>query len=287
MYYNRDLLKKFGAPLPDSGQLGQAQFVELLRKAAASGTTAVVAGVGDRPYPGAFLVHEPLLKKLGKEDYAKLLKGQLAWTDPRVVDVLRWVRAAFVETKALPRDFTTLKLGDAHYYFHTKPGGLMFPMGSFYPSRAFNPTDKGGEPANFPLGIMQFPAMDGGRCNHCKTIAVGGSYVVNAASKNPRLAVAVLNEMATVEMGTRWLRETLVQTGIKSDASKVSGERAYYFRDLERASQGVEYFIGLPSQHLTGQAKEVFAQVMNVALPAGLIGPEDAARRMQAAMAAK
>jgi multiple sugar transport system substrate-binding protein len=285
VYYNRALMKKIGATIPVNGALTQDQFLDMIKKASAAGITPMVQGVGDRPYPGAFLVHEPLLRKLGKDDYMKLLKGQLSWKDPRVIETLNYVKQ-IVDAGALPKGYTSIKMGEAHYYFHTSPGGLTFPMGSFYPSRAFNPTDKGGEPPNFPLGIMSFPAMDGGKCNNCKTLAAGGSYVVNAASKNPKLAVALLNEMATPEMGARWAKETLVQTGIKTDMSSIQGEHADYFKMLSDASKGTDYFVGLPSQVLQGQAKEVFAQVMNTAFPAGLISVKDATEQMDAAMKA-
>ena len=283
VYYNRDLMKKVGVTVPANGGLSQAQFLEMIKKAAAAGVTPMVQGVGDRPYPGAFLVHEPLLRKLGKDDYMKLLKGQLSWKDPRVIETLAYVKQ-IVDAGALPKGYSSIKMGEAHYYFHTNPGGLTFPMGSFYPSRAFNPTDKGGEPPNFPLGIMSFPAMDGGKCNNCKTLAAGGSFVVNAASKNPKLAVALLNEMATPEMGARWVKETLVQTGIKTDMSSIQGEHADYFKMLGDASSGVDYFVGLPSQILQGQPKDVFAQVMNTAFPAGLLSVKDATDQMDAAM---
>lgn len=285
MYYNRDLMKKLGATLPASGQLTEEQFLDVVRKAAAAGITPMVQGTGDRPYPGAFIVHEPLLHKLGKEDYAKLLAGQLSWKDPRVIETLTFVKK-LIDAGAHPKSLTSIKMGEAHYYFHTNPGGLMFPMGSFYPSRAFNPTDKGGEPANFPLGMMHWPAMNGGKCNQCKTMAIGGSFVVNAASKNPKLAVALLNEMATLEMGNRWMKETLVQTGIKTEPAKILSDRADYFKMLAKQQQGAEYFMGMPMQVLQGQARETFAQVMNTAFPAGLISVEEATTKMDAAMKA-
>ncbi len=283
VYYNRELMKKIGVTVPANGVLTQAQFLDMIKKAAAAGITPMVQGVGDRPYPGAFLVHEPLLRKLGKDDYMKLLKGQLSWKDPRVIETLTYVKQ-IVDAGALPKGYTNIKMGEAHYYFHTSPAGLTFPMGSFYPSRAFNPPDKGGEPPNFPLGIMSFPAMDAGKCNNCKTLAAGGSYVVNAASNNAKLAVALLNEMATPEMGARWVKETLVQTGIKTDMSSIQGAHADYFKMLADASKGIGYFVGLPSQVLQGQPKEVFAQVMNTAFPAGLLSVKDATDQMEAAM---
>src|SRR5947207_13321568 len=95
----------------------------------------------------------------------------------------------------------TLKLGESHYYFYSKPGALMLPMGSFYTGRAFVPEDKGGQPQTFPLGNMQFPAMDMDACNDCKTSTIGASIAINAASKNKKLAGEIADAMSTLEIG--------------------------------------------------------------------------------------
>lgn len=282
LYYNKAMMARLGMTIPDDGAVSEAQFLDIIKQAVQAGMTPLVQGVGDRPFPGAFLVHEPLLKKLGKDDYAKLLRGKLSWTDPRVLQALTFVKTV-IDAGALPRDFTSLKHGEAHTYFHTNPGGLMFQMGSFYPARAFNPPNSGGQPNGFPLGIMRFPSMDGGACNECKTLAIGGSFVVNASTKSPQLAVSFLNTLATPEMGNRWLETGYVQTGIKTDVSKLTGEHVGYFRDLARINRGADYFIGLPNQLLAPKAREVFAQVMNVAFPAGLLSLEQALKQMQAA----
>ncbi len=282
VYYNQKMLQDIGMTVPASRQFDAAQFLDLTRKAKAKGWTPMSLGVGDRPFPGAHLTHEALLEKLGTDDYGRLLQGKLPWTDPRVADTLRYLRT-LIDAGLLPTSFTSMKLGEAHTYFHTNPGALTFLSGSFYTSRAFNPPDKGGQPAGFPLGIMRFPAMTNAACNHCKTMAVGGSYVVNATAKYPREAVSFLNSMATPANGNRWLEAVLVQTGIKTDASKISGPYAGYFRELAAANVGAKYFFGLPSQVLQGKAKEAFTQIFNNAFPAGSISVDDAVRQMAAA----
>jgi multiple sugar transport system substrate-binding protein len=181
MYYNTDELAKLGVELPASKQFDQAAFEDLVRQAADAGITPIVAGIGDRPYPGAYMLAETLLKKLGKDDYGRLLQGGLSFKDPRVIEAFQFV-GDLVEQGGYPKSFSTLKLGESHYYFHTNPGGLLFPMGSWYTSRAFNPPDKGGQPEDFPLGLMRFPAPDGADCPKCKTLSVGGSFCINANS---------------------------------------------------------------------------------------------------------
>src|SRR5437660_6947192 len=172
IYYNKDLLKKLGVELPANAQFTQAQFLDLVKKAKAANIVPIAQGVGDRPFPGAYILGEALLRKLGKDDYAKLWNGQLSYEDPRVVDVFKWTKE-LVDAGAYPKNFMTLKLGESHYYFYSNPGALILPMGSFYTGRAFVPEDKGRQPPTFPLGIMHFPAMDRGACNECKTWPTG------------------------------------------------------------------------------------------------------------------
>ena len=286
MYVNTKLLGELGGGIPPSLQHSQAEFLDLVRKARAKNIVPISAGVGDRPFTGAFLTHETLLMKLGLADYTKLLAGELRWDDPRVVDALRSVRS-LVEARGFPPGVATLQLGQSHTYFHTNPGTVFFPMGSWYTSRAFNPPDQGGQPADFPLGVMRMPLPDNAACPRCRTIAVGGSYVVNARTRHPDAAAGFLNAFATPEMGNLWLQNVMVQTGIKADASKIEGARAGYFRQLAAANADSEYFFGIPLQILQGRVRDTFTQVVNTAFISGQVGVDDVVRQMNAAQQAR
>lgn len=282
LYYNKSLLHKLGVTLPANLQFSQQQFIALVKKARRSGITPISLGVGDRPYPGAFLTEEALLKSLGVHKYTELLEGKISWNNPKVRHALTFVKE-LVNAGALPKTFNTLKLAESHYYFYGKPGSLMFLMGSFYPTRAFNPPDQGGQPKDFPLGIMHYPAVKGESCQYCKTLAVGGSYVINSASTHKKLAVAFLNSMANPRVGKTWVKDTLVQTGIKTSLSNVSGPHADYFKMLGRVDSKCKFFFGLPDQVMTGKPKEVFTQVINQAFPAGLLSVKQVIHKMDAA----
>ena len=282
LYVNRDLLRELNVAVPASGQLSPQAFAGMVTAAKAKGITPMALGVGDRPFPGTQVTHEALLKRLGVQDYGRLLAGQLPWDDARVVATLRWVKG-LLDAGLLPASFSTLKLGEAHTYFHTNPKAVSFLNGSWYTSRAFNPPDKGGQPANFPLGMMKYPAVPDAVCNECKTMAVGGSFVVNAATKAPRAAVGFLNSLATPEMGNRWLENVLVQTGIKSDASKITGANAAYFKMLADLNASAVYHFGMPSQVMQGKARETYIQIFNSAFLSGAISVDDAVKQMKAA----
>lgn len=282
LYYNKDLMKKVGVTPPPGMQMSQAQFTDLVKKSAAAGITPVASGVGDRPYPGAYLLQETLLRKLGLDDYRALLTGKLSFTDPRVIEAMNWVKE-LVDDGAYPKSFSTLKLGESHYYFHTNPGAMMFPIASWYTGRAFVPAEKGGQPQGFPLGLMKFPTVNGAKCPECKTLAVGGSYVMYSRSKNKECAGKLLNSIATVENGNKWMEEVLLQTGVRTDPSRIKSIHAQYFKDLQERSAGAKFFIGTPLHYMSGKCGDTFSQVLNRAFPAGLISVKDAAVQMDAA----
>ncbi|ROZ77606.1 ABC transporter substrate-binding protein [Ramlibacter sp. WS9] len=282
LYYNKDLLKKVGVELPAGMQLTQAQFTDLVKKATAAGITPLANGVGDRPYPGAYLLQEVLLRKLGTDDYKLLLTGKLSFTDPRVIEAMTWVKQ-LVDAGAYPKSFATMKLGESHYYFHTNPGALMFPIASWYTGRAFVAPEKGGQPKGFPLGIMKYPTLDNSKCPECKTLAVGGSYVMYSRSKNKDCAGKLMNSIATVDNGTRWLEDVLLQTGIKSDANRMQGIWVPYFKELQERSKGARFFVGTPLHYLSGKCADTFSQVLNRGFPGGQVSVQDAAAQMDAA----
>jgi multiple sugar transport system substrate-binding protein len=282
LYYNKDLVKKVGVEVPASAQLTQAGFADLVKKGAAAGITPVSQGVGDRPFPGGLLLFESLLRKLGPEDYGKLLNGGLSFKDPRVMAVMTWFKG-LVDAGAYPKSFATLKLGESHYYFYQKPGALTFPDPSWFTGRAFAPPESGGMPTDFPLGLMQFPAMDDGQCPTCKTLAVAGSFVMYSRGKNKDCAGALLNSMASVENGTKWMEQVSLQTGLKSDPSKIKSSHAAYFAELNARNKDVTYFFGTPLLYYRAKCAETYTQVMNNAFPAGLIGVQEAADKMDAA----
>ncbi|HEY6433107.1 MAG TPA: extracellular solute-binding protein [Acetobacteraceae bacterium] len=283
IYYNKDRAKKLGVELPVGGQLSQSAFLDLVKKARAAGMVPIAQGVGDRPYPGAYIVGEALLHKLGKDDYAKLWAGKLSFSDPRVVDVLTWVKQ-LVDAGAYPKDFMTIKLGESFYYFYSKPGALMLPMGSFYSGRAFAPPDKGGQPADFPLGIMQFPAMDGGACNNCQTAGIGSSFVINAATKHPKEAAEFLDAMSTPASAAIWIGQVYEPGAMKADVTQFGGPHGAYLSELMKSQDGVDPFIGMPLDLINnGGCKDAFGQVLNSAFPGGLLTVEKAAQMMNAA----
>lgn len=206
LYYNKKLLSELGIQVPASGQLSQDEFLELVRKCVAAGKSAFAVGVGDRPYPGAYVTNYLLLHKLGEEDLKDLWSGggRVTWNDSRVQDVLKFHKQ-LIDMKAYPASVSSLKLGEAHRYFHTEQRACVMPVGSWYTFRAFLPPESGGQPKDFQLGMMNYPAMKDGKGNDLKFISIGVSLAVNANSKNLDQVRKLLNVVATPETGAMWM----------------------------------------------------------------------------------
>ena len=280
LYYNKDLLKNLAVTLPASGQFTQAEFLDLVKKGRAADITPIAQGVADRKFPGPFILTQALLKKLGTDDYGKLWGGKLSFDDPRVVEVFKWVKE-LVDAGAYPKNMLTMKLGELHSYFYQKPLALTLPMGSWYTARAFVSVEDGGQPKDFPLGVMQFPAMDDAACNECKTLSVGSGFAINAASKNKELAADFLDAMSTPEVGKRWIETVYLQSAVKTGASAFTGPHAVYFEELMKRQEGAKYFIGDPTDGLiTGQCLDTYANVLSTAFPGGLLSVEEAIKLM-------
>ena len=76
IYYNKDMLKKLGVELPANAQFTQSQFLDLVKKARAAGITPIAQGVGDRPFPGAYILGEACCATR-QDDYGKMWTGKL------------------------------------------------------------------------------------------------------------------------------------------------------------------------------------------------------------------
>ena len=78
LYYNKKTMADLGVSVPESLQLSPDAFLDMVKKAKAKSITPMALGVGDRPYPGAHVVHEALLKRLGVDEYAQAARRQAA-----------------------------------------------------------------------------------------------------------------------------------------------------------------------------------------------------------------
>ena len=197
-------------------------------------------GAADRDWAAHYMPNGMLLDKLGPDDTLRLFKGELSWKDPRVVEVFHYYKE-LIDLGAYSKSLSSMTLAEAHRYFHTEQKACMFPVGSWYTGRAFVAPDKGGQPKDFELGMMNYPLMKDGKGHNQKFLGVAGSLGAAAKGPNLPLAIKVVDSFADVEIGNLWMAKTGVQTGIKTDVSKIDSPFKWYFDEYARVNKATKW----------------------------------------------
>jgi multiple sugar transport system substrate-binding protein len=285
IYFNKKMFRQLGIEVPASFAFTQDQFKDVVARCAKAGYAAFATGAADRAWAALFIPMDLLLSKLGGEDLVKLGRGQLSWKDPRVVDVFRYYKE-LIDLGAYARTLASMTLADAHRYFHTDQKACMFPVGSWYTGRAFVPPDKGGQPKDFELGLLNYPLMKDGKGHGEKLLGIAGSYAVAAQSPNRPLAIELLNTFASVDIGNLWMAQTGIQTGIKTDPARIDSPIKWYFEEFGKVNKANKW-VDLPAQDMKALMKpglwDTWVATVNQGLPNKLIGPDEAVAKLEEA----
>ena len=134
-----------------------------------------------------------------------------------MVEVFHYYKE-LIDLGAYAKTLSSMTLAEAHRYFHTEQKACMFPVGSWYTGRAFVAQDKGGQPKDFELGMMNYPLMKDGKGHNQKFLGVAGS--LGAAAKGPNLRAG--------DQGGRRLRR-------RRDRQPLDGQDRHADRDQDRA----------------------------------------------------
>jgi multiple sugar transport system substrate-binding protein len=285
LYFNKKLFKELGIAVPASFTFTQDQFKDVVTRCTKAGYAAFATGAADREWAAHYIPNALLLSKLGAADARKLYQGESSWKDPRVVEVFRYYKE-LVDLGAYSKTLTSMTLAEAHRYFHTEQKACMFPVGSWYTGRAFVPPDKGGQPKDFELGLLNYPLMADGKGHGEKYLGVAGSLSVAAKSTNLPLAVEVANAFADVEIGNMWMARTGIQTGIKTDPAKIDSPIKWYFDEFARVNKATKW-VDLTAQSVRLLMKpgvwETYVATVNQGLPNKLIGVDEALAKLEEA----
>ena len=252
----------------------------LSRTITGKGFAAFANANGDRDYPGQIPMTQILLSKLGGDDLVKLWKGEIPWTDPRVVACFEYFES-LVQAKAFPATFSSMTLSESHNYFHTQRKAGMFAVPSWYTARAFVPPDKGGQPKDFQLGFLEYPAMKDGKGIKSKFLDAGGAHTVAAKSKYRDQAIKVINGLTDLDWAAQWVGSTGNLSAAKIDPSKIKSDFQDYWTDYFKAQEG---YTAVPNIENTTNAKpaqiEVWTAVVSQGMPGGLISAKDAIAKL-------
>jgi multiple sugar transport system substrate-binding protein len=285
LYYNRKMFKELGITVPANFAFTQEAFKDVVAKCAKAGYAAFATGAADREWAAHYIPNALLLDKLGADETLKLFRGELSWKDPRVVEVFRYYKE-LIDLGAYAKTLSSMTLAEAHRYFHTEQKACVFPVGSWYTGRAFVPPDKGGQPKDFELGMLNNPQMKDGKGHGQKFLGVAGSLAVAAKSPHLPLAIKVADAFADPEIGNMWMARTGVQTGIKTEPAKIDSPLKWYFDEYARVNKATRW-VDLTAQQVRLLMKpgvwETYVATVNQGLPNKVIGPDETLARLEEA----
>jgi multiple sugar transport system substrate-binding protein len=283
IYYNKKLFRQLDIKLPANFAFTQEEFKDVVARCAKAGVAAFATGAADREWTATYIPIALLLSKVGYDDITKVFRGELSWKDPRVLEVLRYYRE-LIDLGAYAKTLSSMTLADAHRFFHTDQKACMFPVGSWYTGRAFVPPEKGGQPKDFELGLLNYPLMKDGKGHGQKALGVAGSLAVAAKSPNLKLALEVANAFADVEVGNMWMAKTGIQTGIRTEPGKIESPIKWYFEEFGKVNKTTKW-VDLTVQDVKVMMKpgvwEVWVATINQGLPNKLISVDDAVAKLE------
>jgi multiple sugar transport system substrate-binding protein len=285
LYYNKKLFRQLGITVPANGVFTQDQFKDVVAKCVKAGYAAFATGASDREYTALYIPAELLLSKMGGDEVKRLVRGELSWKDPRVVEVFRYYKE-LVDMGAYSKAMTSMTLAESHRYFHTDQKAVMFPVSSWYTGRSFVPPEKGGQPKDFELGMLNYPMMKDGKGQNQKYIGYQGSLAVAAKGPHVPLAMEVVNTFADPEIGNLWVGKTGIQTGIKTDVPKIESPIKWYiemFAQVNKNTKWQDIAVQTFKLNMKPEMWEVWVSLIQQGLPNRLIGADDALTKLEAA----
>lgn len=285
LYYNKKIFRQLGITAPADGVFTQDQFKDVVGKCVKAGYAAFASGTSDREYTALYIPSELLLGKMGGDEVKKLVRGEMSWKDPRVVEVFRYYRE-LIDMGAYSKAMTSMTLAESHRYFHTDQKAAMFPVSSWYTGRSFVPPEKGGQPKDFELGMLNYPMMKDGKGQNQKYIGYQGSLAVAAKGPNVPLAMEVANTFADPEIGNLWVGKTGIQTGIKTDVPKIDSPIKWYiemFSQVNKTTKWQDIAVQTFKLNMKPEMWEVWVSIIQQGLPNKLIGVDQALDKMEAA----
>jgi multiple sugar transport system substrate-binding protein len=281
LYLNQGAFEELGIELPEDRQLTADEFMEVAQKCIDGGYD-VFAGGMQWWGSGALPFWYALEHTLGIEEFAKYFNGEVPVDTPEARAAIEWAYE-LVSMPAYGESYATNTIAEAHQDFHTKESACMFPVGSWYTGRAFVPPEEGGQPPEFQLSCMPYPAMPDGVANDEHLWYVGGSLAVHDMSPNKETAMDLVNYAAQEKYGNLWYSKTGVQTGIKTNLETMPPtDFDWYFEEFESCKPAAKSTpINVFSQ--PPEFRQTWIQVFNEGLPLGLMDVDEALEKLEAA----
>lgn len=238
IYYNRDLFQQAGITLPQDHHLTEVEFLEIVKKLRAAGITPIGEGASDRTVKAGLPIINTLFRYIGPEKMAKLLKGDINFSDPDVVAGLTFWKQV-VDAQGYDKDKANA-LGMVEGIFEVTDGraAMNFCGTFFYSKYAATEHDRGN------IGVLDWFQVNGGKGNDWHEISWVAGYGANAHSAHLADAKRFLEFLMTPTAAALWAQYVQAPYPVAADAlteQSLFGQLTAQRKGQQPAPEGFTY----------------------------------------------
>ncbi len=294
LFYNPDIFAELGIEVPEDYQFTTDEFLEVVQKCSDAGYAGVADAIGNRAYPGVWPAQAALWTLVGPEEWNLYNNGLKSWDTPEARQVLEYT-AQLRDAGLWPTTFSTMGIDEFHIYFHTQRKACMLYVPTWYPGRAFQPQENGGQDPNWHFGMLRYPSWEDGKGNDLLWNSFESGYAVLSTTEHPDVAGDILAFAAQPKYGALWTAVTNSPSAIKYDVETdwpseelqealgaVPGQWDWYWEEFAKVYGTMTPAIGTTTR--CGDFEAAVVAALNEGLPLGLLTVDEAIEMLDEAL---
>jgi hypothetical protein len=166
---------------------------------------------------------------------------------------------------------------------------------TWYPGRAFQPQENGGQDPNWHFGMLRYPSWEDGKGNDLLWNSFESGYAVLSTTEHPDVAGDILAFAAQPKYGALWTAVTNSPSAIKYDVETdwpseelqealgaVPGQWDWYWEEFAKVYGTMTPAIGMTTR--CGDFEAAVVAALNEGLPLGLLTVDEAIEMLDEAL---
>lgn len=200
MYYNKDLFKQAGITLPQDRLLTSAEFLDIIRKLRAAGIQPIAEGAGSADFKFGIPIMNTIFRLGGAEKVLQLLKKEITFSDPVVVEALTFWKQVVDAQAYNPSELDGSSLPDGIFEMTDGKAAINFCGTWIYSKFGATERDRG------QVGVLDWFTFENGKGNAQYEEAWVSGYGMNKNTTRPELAKRFLEFLLTPEAAMAWAK---------------------------------------------------------------------------------
>ncbi len=198
IYYNKDLFKQANIVLPQDRTITTEEFLHIIRSLKAAGITPIGEGTADRTIKVGIPLINTIFRYAGPEKVAQLYQGEINFSDPDVVEALKYWKQVVDAGGYDASKVLQLTLAEGIFEVTDGRAAISFCGTYFYSKYGSTERDKG------QIGVLDWFPVEHGKGNAYYEILWAAGFGVNRHSEHLKEAKQFLAYLLTPKAAALW-----------------------------------------------------------------------------------